>query len=396
MEHIWKKNSLFIVKTLLTMIISMMIVLVYTIFTMTSYNKTIVTDLAINTSNINMKETIDNLVIRIEYLQNDIHLDMQSDLLILSNLIKQNENSDIESLLAMVELYHHKINTIIVDMGTHELLYESTVNGHKRITRVDDLEYIKNDAVNFEGIELGQYYIALYINWDDIHDVVKTNISTEIHNMQYEKNQYVWVHEIINYDGGEDYAIRLIHPNLVDTEGQYLSTNTQDIVGDFPYLTELNGVKEHGEIFYHYYFQEMETDTLTKKISYSKLYEEYDWIISTGVPLNDLDTYYESINKASISFFVKDMILVGVIFFAAFLGGVFLVMKSQKKYLSELEAVVRQETERDVLTNAFSRKFGDNYLKKSLENFMNKGINSNVFILDMIILKPLMIRMGMQ
>jgi hypothetical protein len=44
-------------------------------------------------------------------------------------------------------------------------------------------------------------------------------------------------------DGGDNYGIRLIHPNLIDTEGQSLSTTMTDIQGNFPYLEELEGVK---------------------------------------------------------------------------------------------------------------------------------------------------------
>ena len=53
-----------------------------------------------------------------------------------------------------------------------------------------------------------------------------------IRSRSFSNNSYIWVNRIINYEGGENYAIREVHPNLKDTEGTYLSTETMDIRGN--------------------------------------------------------------------------------------------------------------------------------------------------------------------
>ncbi|WP_072680462.1 ATP-binding protein [Arcobacter sp. LA11] len=120
------------------------------------------------------------------------------------------------------------------------------------------------------------------------------------HNV-FDKTRYTWVNKVINFEGGENYAIRLIHPNLKKTEGKLLSTKTKDIKGNFPYFEELEGVKKNEEIFFTYFFKQLNSDEITGKLSYAKLYKKLNWIIATGIPLNSLNkdilTKHEKLKK---------------------------------------------------------------------------------------------------
>ena len=67
------------------------------------------------------------------------------------------------------------------------------------------------------------------------------------------------------------------------TEGMYLSTDTADSKGNLPYLTELEGIKKNGEIFFSYYFQEPGASHASEKITYAKLYPDFNWVIAMGI-----------------------------------------------------------------------------------------------------------------
>ncbi|MGB5918515.1 ATP-binding protein [Arcobacter sp.] len=110
-----------------------------------------------------------------------------------------------------------------------------------------------------------------------------------LYNNIQDKSRYTWINKIINYKGGENFAIRLIHPNLKRTEGLFLSTKTKDIKGNLPYLEELNGIKKNKEIYYTYYFKQLDTLEVTEKLSYAILYKKMNWVIVTGIPLNSLN-----------------------------------------------------------------------------------------------------------
>jgi signal transduction histidine kinase len=119
--------------------------------------------------------------------------------------------------------------------------------------------------------------------------IAKERVIQAVRDLRLAHNGYIWVTNIVNYEGGDNYAIRLVHPNLPDTEGDWLSTKTEDFQGDQPYKTELEGVKENGHIFFDYYFKKMDSAKISYKMSYSKLYTPFDWIIGTGIYIDDVD-----------------------------------------------------------------------------------------------------------
>ncbi|SFJ21004.1 diguanylate cyclase (GGDEF) domain-containing protein [Desulfomicrobium apsheronum] len=139
-------------------------------------------------------------------------------------------------------------------------------------------------AISNEG-----FSIYVFVSRDTFETNVKNRIKDLIRAVRLGDDGYIWINEIINYDGGDDYAIRLVHPNLPHTEGLKLSTKMQDINGDFPYKTELDGVKINGDLYFDYYFKKMNTDNISHKLTYAKLYKPYNWVIATGVYLDDVD-----------------------------------------------------------------------------------------------------------
>lgn len=128
---------------------------------------------------------------------------------------------------------------------------------------------------------------------EQIKSICVKGISDYIRKLRLIDDGYIWVNHIVNYGGGEKYAIRQIHPNLPHTEGMWLSTNTTDIMGNRPYEAELNGIKKDGELFFDYYFKKMDSEKIVHKISFAKLYKPYDWVVATGVYLDDVDQLIE-------------------------------------------------------------------------------------------------------
>ena len=119
--------------------------------------------------------------------------------------------------------------------------------------------------------------------------------------MHFEYGSYMWVNEVLSYSGGDNYAIRRVHPNLPETEGMYLSTDMEDIAGNRPYLVELEGVKRYGSLFISYHFQELNSDSVSEKLAYARLYKEFDWIIAMGIHYNEMDEYIASTNEKAQS-----------------------------------------------------------------------------------------------
>lgn len=166
-------------------------------------------------------------------------------------------------------------------------LSSSIIEGKKRFLResVERTIYFidrERDRVRREQSSSG-------LTDEQIQAIAQENIADYIHGLKIIDNGYVWVNHIVNYAGGDDYAIRQIHPNLRETEGMWLSTNTRDIAGNLPYQAELDGMLSNGELYFEYYFPKMNSEEISHKMSFAKLYKPYDWVVATGVYLDDVD-----------------------------------------------------------------------------------------------------------
>ncbi len=148
---------------------------------------------------------------------------------------------------------------------------------------------LKQPVRSIEKLSDGDIHVAAFLTQTKVSALVRERMAHRIRNTSLMDGSYIWVNQIINYDGGDNYAIRLIHPNLPDTEGMSLSTDMQDIKGNAPYKEELEGVKSGGEIYFDYYFKKMHQDLITHKLSFAKLYKPFDWVLATGVHLDDVE-----------------------------------------------------------------------------------------------------------
>lgn len=217
-----------------------------------------------------------------------------------------------------------------------------------------------------------------------IDETVKRHIYERIHHTNYDDNAYIWVEQVLNYDGGDRYAIRLIHPNLTKTEGCYLSTNMTDLHGNHPYADELSGIRHDGEVFHTYYFKKLDSDEVTEKMAYAKLYKDFDWIISIGTNIDDMDHYIHQSQEHMIP-------LMRMVLFVMFLSvlslcclAILFVRHNDRRLFQQRHRELQQQINWDTLTSAHSRKYGQELLDRKFEQFrQSHGIrNAAIMILD--------------
>jgi len=156
-----------------------------------------------------------------------------------------------------------------------------------------------------EHFKMSNVDIYIYIDKKTLKNKLIKHIKSYFYKVDAKNKRYLWVTEIKNYKGGDNYATRLIHPNLKETEGVFLSTNIKDIKGNKPYEIELDGINRKSEVFFTYYFKELNSNKVSKKLSFGKLYKKLDWIVSTGIPLSNLESLINS-KKASFENEYKD------------------------------------------------------------------------------------------
>ena len=193
----------------------------------------------------------------------------------------------------------------------------------------------------------------------------------------------MWINEVLKYDGGDGYAISRVHPNLRDTVGLSLSTSMTDIVGNTPYKTELEGIKRDGELFFTYYFQKMDTKEISEKLTYAKLYKEYDWIVAMGIHLDDISTYVDlSANKSSsiirqnIPYFIVAIIVLFILH-----SIVLLLLERRSSYQRARE--LENQALHDPLTDCGNRRAGEILLKNHFLRVKQGEPSPLVVLLDL-------------
>ena len=225
---------------------------------------------------------------------------------------------------------------------------------------------------------------------DEHPDATKEEIEKAMYDIAYRKiysethmdGTYMWIQKVLDYNGGDDYAIRLIHPNLSDTEGSLLSTNTVNEMGMKAYEIELEGVKKGGEIYQNYAFKKLNSDEVTEKVTYAKLYEPFDWIICMGVNLDDIEHYrlqaqehmrsYQSIVITAVALIWLMMLFFMLIFYRRAKN-----MEFEKKH-QELSSKLNWDT----LTGANSRTYGERLLKEEYESFTGGKKDTVILMMD--------------
>jgi diguanylate cyclase (GGDEF)-like protein len=289
-----------------------------------------------------------------------------------------------------VKFYINKFNedinskmwtTILWNDSTGEILYNpSQLNTDKIDITVEELKGILS---SYAEIEKNNIKGVFGVSKSYIDEIVKEEIGNIIRNRKFSNNSYIWVNEVINYEGGENYAIRRIHPNLIDTEGMYLSTKIEDIKGNLPYLEELEGIKKDGEIFSTYYFKKLDSSEISEKITYAKLYKDYDWIIAMGVHLNDIDAIAEKVNNEISSSSSESIIrLLRYIIIVLIIGFTILYL-IEKKRMSFSTKSMEKEINVDIVSKAFSRRYGEKNINEYFKQYKLRGDSPAIMMIDL-------------
>lgn len=225
-------------------------------------------------------------------------------------------------------------------------------------------------------VPYGKFYFG--ITQERLYHTMVSIVASKVHDSHFVEETYYWINEIKNYKGGKDYAVRLIHPNPRSSEGMLLSTDMQDAIGAYPYQQELEAINKDGECFNTYYFKKKDSDNFAKKITYSKLYKPYNWIVCMGSYYDDIYGSVDEIKKAnnkSIVKFVLPIIILLDVFFLAYLCSS--VYKERKERVA-----LQTQSNVDSLTEANTHDFALHELKRRFAIYKLTNESPAIMFLD--------------
>ena len=165
-------------------------------------------------------------------------------------------------------------------------------------------------------------YVKLFepFNWvigygeylDDVEKELQALVIKQIRNMPYVDNNYVFVYQLMDINGGDKFAKMLVNMNRPDLEGEFLSDDYKDINGKAFRKEFLKDIRSNGDAYVTYAYKKPNTEQIEEKISYFYWNKEWNWIIGNGVYINDFEDKFQTlfqVENEEISRIIKDSIL---------------------------------------------------------------------------------------
>ena len=217
---------------------------------------------------------------------------------------------------------------------------------------------------------------------DNLEALIKAAITKDLSaSLRKHLVDYYFIYELHDIDGGDGFATMLINSNRPDLVGQRLSDDYADARGKKFRKEFLQGIRENGETHVVYWYKKPDGSGEGRKLSYFKYDPTWNWVLARGVYLDRLDETIAA-QKAELKEKVRnDIIILCILFFGAVvialivayffsreLQEIFNRYRNQQREnlekLEELNRALEKQSQTDVLTQIFNRRFFNMQLAK--------------------------------
>jgi C4-dicarboxylate-specific signal transduction histidine kinase len=179
---------------------------------------------------------------------------------------------------------------------------------------------------------------------------IKEEVARMLNNISFQetKSNYIFVYDIKNMQGGDEFAVMLVNPNRPDLLGKTISTNYEDENGKRFREDFLNDIRKNGESFTQYAYKKPSDQQIKQKLSYFKYFQEWNWIVAAGVYLDDIEKAIEK-KREILQKTVQKRVAQTIFIFLGFLSIAiaFSVLVSQKieEFFSEYKQKVQKKSQ---------------------------------------------------
>jgi C4-dicarboxylate-specific signal transduction histidine kinase len=253
--------------------------------------------------------------------------------------------------------------------------------------------YVKNTYADFD-IELNKFVNDYYSHQkallkkeiDVVIDIIKYNATKSgsseeelkaetirlLNNISFERERsnYIFVYEILDFNGGDKFARLLVNPNRLDLVGKIISSNYKDANGEKFREKFLHDIKMNGESFTQYAYKKISSNVVNQKLSYFKLYPNWNWVIAVGIYTDDIEKDIKK-KKEDLQRRVKTQTIQTVFLFVLFLsiGIVLTILLSERidDFFNEYRKKVKAKSDALIELNETLEKRVSDELDKNRE-----------------------------
>lgn len=200
-------------------------------------------------------------------------------------------------------------------------------------------ERISNKKISFiKYFEPLNLFIGSGLYISDLEEIVKREVLIRISEMKYENDGYFFV---TTFDGKA----------LVFAQEEYIGedvSHIRDVNGISIHNEEMKAIDAHGEGYIEYMWEKPNLDGLFPKITFVKGIDDWDWILGTGVYIDDIE---ETIENKKLNRKKEIEVNIIIITFIISLAGIAVVLVQLFLLRRAEQAIKAEEKLYEILTN---------------------------------------------
>ncbi len=235
---------------------------------------------------------------------------------------------------------------------------------------------------------------------ENLDALAKTSVVQDFTvSMNSDSTDYYFAYALHDIKGGDDFATMVINGNRPDLVGKKISDNYLDAMGK-PFRKEfLKGIREEGESFVVYWYKKSDGSGIGRKLSYFKLYPEWNWILARGIYFDRLDKIIATKKKELSKKVRNDILLLCLIFLVALIVALFVAYKFSKglqnifdryrqtqqenfEKLEILNQTLEKQSKTDALTQIFNRGFFNQQLTRAISCSSRYNTPTSLILFD--------------
>ncbi len=276
--------------------------------------------------------------------------------------------------------YSQYMSLMLYDSDTYEV-YEDT-NGLLGDSWNGNTKSLEGSFLSLNKVEANNITILYGVRNTALDEYVKATIANNVRHYEFSNDGLgIRIREIRNYEGGKNFSKYVVDTENSSNEGHLISTDDTDKGGYVFYKEELRQLNDRGEA--KYLTDEVdEAGESYKRLNYSKLYKDYDWVIVISAKLTDIDRYVINSEEKVRPVIMRYRLILAGACVVLLLFVIMVIFHGEKKYFLSRQKKLQHQVDRDELTHAFSRAFGVEKFEQLFDNFRAGGQSPAFMILD--------------
>ncbi len=243
-------------------------------------------------------------------------------------------------------------------------------------------EEIESCFSTFEKLTFGKTIVYYGVTNDYLKRYVLDDISHKVMDDEYEGDTLLWINEIRNFDGGNNYAVHVADSGEKIKRGRLLTTDITDAVGNKYLTTELDMIRESGEAFYTYQAKKEGTDDTYPILVYAILVKDYNLVVGMQSDMRDITLSVEETRKTVNRYlYLLEAGLICTFLILIILVG-YSTARTERALTKNETSILKRKVQNDVLTGATSRQFGEEKINEFFKAFKEGKPSPVLMILD--------------